>query len=233
MRQSAPAASIRLEFTEAPPLTAEFAAASSAAAGGVSADAVRSFCDARGRAHLILCDGMGTGKAAAVDGELAASLSRRLIDAGFEGDDAARLVNVALTLKGEDAGAALDLLTVDLYTGRCDLFKAGAAPTYVLKKGQAAALSAETLPVGLMGGVVGRSVRTVLGPGAAAVMVSDGAVAAGDDWLKAELQRLAAAPPQQLAEELLAGALRRAGGRRDDITVAVLRLSRRRGGAPV
>ena len=225
--QTAKGAASWLEFWEAAPLEPEFGFAGQSAAGGVSADAVQSFCDARGRAHLLLCDGMGTGKAAAVDGALAANLSRQLIDAGFEGESAAKLVNVALSLKGEDSGAALDLLSADLYTGRCDIFKAGAAPTYLVRDGRASALGGEGLPVGILAGVVGRTVRAALGGGGVAVLVSDGAVAAGDEWLLAELERLADAPAQAIADTLLEGALRRRTGRADDITVAVLRLTRR------
>ncbi|HIV86992.1 MAG TPA: serine/threonine-protein phosphatase [Candidatus Pygmaiobacter gallistercoris] len=215
-----------LEFSEAAPFEVRFATAGRSAAGGVSADAVQTFCDLQGRAHIILCDGMGTGKAAAVDGVLAATLSRQLIDAGFAGESAARLVNVALSLKGEDAGAALDLLTVDLYTGRCDLFKAGAAPTYLVRRGKAVTLGAKGLPVGLLEGVVGASAHAALADGSLAVMVSDGVIAAGDEWLLAELERLCGESAQTVADTLLEGALRRQGGHPDDVTVAVLRLER-------
>lgn len=67
---------------------------------------------------MILCDGMGTGRPAAVDGNLAAELTARLLKAGFTAELAARLVNVALALKSdEESGATLDLISVDLYTG--------------------------------------------------------------------------------------------------------------------
>ena len=75
---------------------------------------------------MILCDGMGTGRPAAVDGNLAAELTARLLKAGFTAELAARLVNVALALKSdEESGATLDLVSVDLYTGTARLFKAG------------------------------------------------------------------------------------------------------------
>ena len=75
--------------------------------------------------------------------------------------------------------------------------------------------------------VVGRSAHTALGDGSMAVMVSDGAIAAGDEWLKAELERLAAEEAKTVADALLEGAVRRETGHRDDITVSVLRLDRR------
>lgn len=76
---------------------------------------------------MLLCDGMGTGKPAAVDGQMAAKLTAQLLQAGFAAESAARLVNVALGLKnaGQESGATLDLLTLDLYTGGPDCSKRG------------------------------------------------------------------------------------------------------------
>lgn len=71
----------------------------------------------------------GTGRPAAVDGNLAAELTARLLKAGFTAELAARLVNVALALKSdEESGATLDLISVDLYTGTARLFKGRGGP---------------------------------------------------------------------------------------------------------
>ena len=125
-----------LLFSERPALRAVFGAASAAARGEVSGDAVQQFCSPTA-AQMILCDGMGTGRPAAVDGNLAAELTARLLKAGFTAELAARLVNVALALKSEDeSGATLDLISVDLYTGTARLFKAGAAPGFLVHGGR-------------------------------------------------------------------------------------------------
>ena len=117
-----------LLFAEKPALRAVFGAAGVAARGTISGDAVQQFCSPAA-AQMILCDGMGNGRPAAVDGNLAAELTARLLKAGFTAELAARLVNVALALKSdEESGATLDLISVDLYTGTARLFKAGAAP---------------------------------------------------------------------------------------------------------
>ena len=70
---------------------------------------------------MLLCDGMGTGRPAAVDGQMAARLTGQLLRAGFAAESAARLVNVALGLKNgeQESGATLDLLNCLLYTSRC------------------------------------------------------------------------------------------------------------------
>ncbi|MCQ5079812.1 SpoIIE family protein phosphatase [Gemmiger formicilis] len=216
-----------LTFGEKPLFTAEFGAAGHAAAGqSVSGDALDQFCDTSGRAQMLLCDGMGTGRAAAVDGQMAAKLTAQLLRAGFAAESAARLVNVALGLKGaeQEAGATLDLLTVDLYTGRAGLFKAGAAPSFLVRGGVPRMLDGASLPMGTLDSLVGRSTTFALDAGDWVVLVSDGALADGADWLMQQLQLCARLghTPKQAAETVADAAARRAGDKRDDITVAVL-----------
>ena len=216
-----------LTFGEKPLFTAEFGAAGHAAAGqSVSGDALDQFCDTRGRAQMLLCDGMGMGRAAAVDGQMAAKLTAQLLRAGFAAESAARLVNVALGLKGaeQEAGATLDLLTVDLYTGRAGLFKAGAAPSFLVRGGVPRMLDGASLPMGMLDSLVGRSTTFALDAGDWVVLVSDGALADGADWLMQQLQLCARLghTPKQAAETVADAAARRAGDKRDDITVAVL-----------
>ena len=169
-------------FGEKPLFTVEFGAAAHAAGGqSVSGDALDQFCDTSGRAQMLLCDGMGTGRAAAVDGQMAAKLTAQLLRAGFAAESAARLVNVALGLKGaeQEAGATLDLLTVDLYTGRAGLFKAGAAPSFLVRGGVPRMLDGASLPMGVLDSLVGRSTTFALDAGDWVVLVSDGALTDG------------------------------------------------------
>lgn len=218
-------------FGEKPLFTVKFGAAAHAAGGqSVSGDALDQFCDTSGRAQMLLCDGMGTGRAAAVDGQMAAKLTAQLLRAGFAAESAARLVNVALGLKGaeQEAGATLDLLTVDLYTGRAGLFKAGAAPSFLVRGGVPRMLDGASLPMGVLDSLVGRSTTFALDAGDWVVLVSDGALADGSDWLMQQLQLCAKLghTPKQAAETVADAAARRAGAKQDDITVAVLAMGR-------
>ncbi len=90
-----------LLFCEKPALRAVFGMAGAAARGSISGDAVQQFCSPAA-AQMILCDGMGTGRPAAVDGKPCRRADARLLKAGFTAELAARLVNVALALKSED-----------------------------------------------------------------------------------------------------------------------------------
>ena len=219
-----------LLFCEKPALRAVFGMAGAAARGEVSGDAVQQFCSPAA-AQMILCDGMGTGRPAAVDGSLAAELTARLLKAGFPAELAARLVNVALALKSEEeSGATLDLISVDLYTGTARLFKAGAAPGFIVHGGRARAIGDASLPMGVLGGVNGQSRVVHLAAGDYAVLVSDGLLVDGAGWVAKQLELSAAAgdAPEALARTLVETARARAEktGRPDDITAAVLRLEK-------
>ena len=219
-----------LLFCEKPVLRAVFGMAGAAARGSISGDAVQQFCSPAA-AQMILCDGMGTGRPAAVDGNLAAELTARLLKAGFTAELAARLVNVALALKSEDeSGATLDLISVDLYTGTARLFKAGAAPGFLVHGGRVRAVGDTSLPVGILGGVNGQSRVVHLTAGDYAVLVSDGLLVDGPGWVAKQLELSAAAgeAPDEIAKTLVETARVRAQktGRPDDITAAVLRLEK-------
>ena len=217
-----------LLFAEKPLLRAVFGTAGAAARGEISGDAVQQFCSAAA-AQMILCDGMGTGRPAAVDGNLAAELTARLLKAGFTAELAARLVNVALALKSdEESGATLDLVSVDLYTGTARLFKAGAAPGFLVHGGKARAVGEASLPMGILGGVSGQSRVVHLAAGDYVVLVSDGLLVDGPGWVMQQLELSAAKAeqPAVLAKKLVEAARSRAvqRGRPADITAAVLRL---------
>ena len=225
-------AATRLTFSEAPRFAVDCAVCALPARGEVSADAVRTFTGDDGKFYAVLCDGMGTGKLAAVGGVLAASLSRELLHAGVDSASAARLVNIALALKDDDENAVtLDVLSVNLYTGDAALYKAGAAASFVLRGASAAVYSSDTLPIGILGKVSGRSEAMYLAPGDTAVLVSDGALAPGAPWLRAQLAAHAGESPKKLAGSVAHAARERQREAPDDVTVIAVRLREAVGGA--
>ena len=136
---------------------------------------------------------------------------------------------MALALKSdEESGATLDLISVDLYTGTARLFKAGAAPGFLVHGGRARAVGDVSLPMGILGGVNGQSRMVHLAAGDYAVLVSDGLLVDGPGWVTQQLELSAAVgdAPEKIARTLVETARARAekAGRPDDITAAVLRL---------
>ena len=194
----------------------------------ITGDAYRSLITDTGRFVLILSDGMGTGGNAAVDSAMTSDLLRRLLEAGVGCDAALKIVNSALLLKsGEETLATADVAAVDLFTGRAEFYKAGAAPTFLVKNGRAGYVQSDSLPAGILEGAAFEKSSLTLREGDRLVLVSDGVTATGADWVKSQLEAGASSSPQQLAESLAKTAReRQQPGREDDITVLVAELVR-------
>lgn len=194
----------------------------------ITGDAYRSLTTDTGRFVLILSDGMGTGGNAAVDSAMTSDLLRRLLEAGVGCDAALKIVNSALLLKsGEETLATADVAAVDLFTGRAEFYKAGAAPTFLVKNGRAGYVQSDSLPAGILEGAAFEKSSLTLREGDRLVLVSDGVTATGADWVKSQLEAGAELSAQQLAEDLARTAReRQQPGREDDITVLVADLFR-------
>ena len=195
----------------------------------VSGDAGTYFKRADGKLYVLLCDGMGSGPDANRESSLAVRLLEQFLQAGVQARQALTTLSSALALRSDETGGftTVDLLQVDLFTGEGELYKLGAAPTYV-KKGEAVQrLSGSSLPAGLGEGSSAAldqfTLRLV--PGDCVLMVSDGVCGAGDDgWLKDRLAQFDGASPKDLARELITQAPQEAT---DDRTALVIRLEKR------
>ena len=196
----------------------------------VSGDAGTYFKRPDGKLYLLLCDGMGSGPEANRESSLAVRLLEQLLQAGVSASHALTTLSSALALRGEETGGftTVDLLQIDLFTGEGELFKLGAAPTYVKKGEGVQRLSGSSLPAGLAEGQGSALDRFPLrlAPGDCVLMVSDGICGAGDDgWLKERLERFAPADsPKDLARDLITHSPVDAT---DDRTALVVRIQRR------
>ncbi len=190
---------------------------------GISGDAYSTFSDGKGRSFMILSDGMGSGGRAAVDGAMASGLMTRLLKAGFGYDCSLSILNSAMLFKSTDESlATVDVACVDLFSGRCEMLKAGAAPTVVRRSGKCGVAQSTSLPAGILRDVGFDKAVVKLRAGDIIVLMSDGAAGEGTDWICAELERFADNTPTYLAEHLAQAAKRRrTDGHSDDITVLV------------
>lgn len=191
----------------------------------VSGDAGLWFKDDSGVLNFLLCDGMGSGAAARADSECALSLLEKFLRAGLPTEEALRTVGEALALRGEAEGGftTIDLLRLDLFTGRGAVYKLGAAPTYLRRGSQVERLAGDALPAGLSGGAAD-TFPLELAAGDCVLLITDGIVSGQDDlWLRSLLAEFDGLSPQDLAARVLAESGRRAGGG-DDRTVIALKL---------
>ncbi len=180
-------------------------------------DSYKYFLDGKGKAVMILSDGMGTGGRAAVDSAMASGLMGRLIRAGFGYDCSLRILNSSMIFKSTDESlATVDIAVIDLFTGRTDLFKAGAAPTLVRRSGRTGKAQSTSLPAGILRDVSFDKATFRLKAGDILLLLSDGATADGTEWICAELENWSGGSAQQLSEHLSRCAKRRRMGEHDD-----------------
>ncbi len=184
-------------------------------------DAYRYFPDGKGRFIMVLSDGMGTGGRAAVDSAMAAGLIGRLIKAGFGYDCSLSILNSSMIFKSTDESTAtVDIAAIDLYTGRCDLLKAGAAPTLVRRSGRTGKAQSTSLPAGILRDISFDKATIRLRPGDILLLMSDGATQEGTEWICAELENWGNGSAQELSEHISQSAKRRRqDNHEDDITV--------------
>lgn len=226
-----------LLFTEKADYAVRFGAAQlSAEDGPLCGDSYSWITAENGKAYLLLSDGMGSGSKAAVDSAMTVGLLTRLVSAGFAYDAALKMVNSALLVKsGEESLATVDITAIDLYTGKAEFLKAGAAPTFIRKGCRVGRVETMSLPAGILGGVSFEKSHITLKDQDLIVMLSDGVIASGIDWLPSEINAAADAAaadgeeidPQQLAQRILDTAKdRRTDGHQDDMTVVVALMER-------
>ena len=193
-------------------------------------DAGEQFFDGKGRAVMLISDGMGSGSRAAVDGAMAAGLMSRLIKAGFGFDCALGIVNSAMLFKsGDESLATVDIGVVDLFDGTAEFYKAGAPASVILKNERPILCEGASLPPGILKGVSFDKSTVTLSDGDTVIMFSDGALADGVDWIGAEAEICGDMTAGELASHIADYARRRAGASHpDDITVMVARLKKNR-----
>ncbi len=196
-----------------------------AGGGAFCGDSTNVFYDGCGRLVAVLSDGMGTGGRAAVDGAMTSAMAESLLKAGIGFDSMLQTVNSALIAKsGDESLATMDLACIDLFTGQTEFRKAGAACSVVRRGRRSEVIEASSVPVGIMPGIEFASCQRDLNPGDVIVMVSDGVVASGNEWLvdlvmawdEDENPNLLA---QRITEE---AKKRRSDGHEDDVTALVL-----------
>ena len=217
----------RYTFYEHAPYAAEYGACQIISGGNkLCGDSYRFLTLEGGAAHMVLSDGMGSGGGAAVDSTMAAALITRLLEAGLSYQSALHLVNSALSVKGgEESLATVDGVRIDLYTGRMELYKAGAAPTVAVREGRAVEIDSTSLPAGILSGVSFERSDLTLGLGDMVILLSDGATTQGSGWIAKMAVEEKPRDLNDFCRKIAATArLRRDDGREDDITVLCCRL---------
>lgn len=176
-----------------------------------------------------LSDGMGSGEEACRESTMVIELLEELLSAGFPEKTAIQMINTTLVMGREEIHySTVDMTVFDLYTGECEIIKAGASSTFIKKKDCVEHLSSSSLPIGVVNRIEVDSVRRTLENGDFVIMVTDGVLDAlpvgeQDILLETIIQGSDICNPKEMAHHVLEQVLAWTGREpEDDMTVLVV-----------
>ena len=186
-----------------------------------------------GKYAVALSDGMGSGETACRESTLVIELLEELLSAGFPEKTAIQMINTTLVIGREEIHySTVDMTVFDLYSGECEVIKAGASSTFIKKKDSVEHLSSTSLPIGVMNHIEIDSVKRQLEDGDFVIMVTDGVLDAlpvgeQDILLETIIQGSEIANPKEMAHHVLEQVLAWTGKEpADDMTVMAVEIWR-------
>lgn len=192
----------------------------------VSGDSFSYMQSNQGEAVLSLSDGMGSGSAASRESERLIELLEQFLEAGVSKDTAMKLINSTAVYERKSY-STLDVCSVDLYSGCCEIRKLGAAPTFLYRDGKVEPIRAFRVPAGLFHHLELEVNHLKLMDGDYVIMLTDGALDAFPGEDKEEqfakmIEEQKIRNPKDLAARMMEVLLEACGNRaRDDMTLYV------------
>lgn len=193
---------------------------------GICGDGITAF-EVNGKYYMLLSDGMGSGKEAALTSGVVVSLLERLIRSGAEPESALKMLNRVVRHTERECSATVDIAEIDLMTGEARFIKSGAAPSFVLRDGSIFRLQSKTVPIGIIRALDAEMIKFDVREGDTVVMLSDGVARSYDEapWLlelMTDDETVLHGDERNAAITIVSEAALRGG--RDDITCGVMRL---------
>ena len=216
------------QFTEEPKYVALTGVSRAVKEGEkISGDQYAMLESEKGRLLLLLSDGTGAGEDASRGSGRVMDLMEKMLEAGFGTEASVNLLNSALYAQNEeDDHPTIDLCSLDLYTGECEICKVGGVATFWKTSGRVLCVGGESLPLGIFQKVQIERQMCQIRPGDLLVMMTDGVLDMmedGEERMAQVLEGLQEQNPQEIAEKILSYAICASEGRiRDDMTVFVL-----------
>ncbi len=181
---------------------------------------------------LALSDGMGSGKNAKIESTATIELLEEFLQAGFSKDLAISMINSVLFLKSsKDSFATLDMCTIDLYTGFCELLKIGAVSTLILHNNKVDIVKSNSLPIGILNNIEPEIRKKKLADGDIIVMFTDGVLDSTkqiidkENWIIDILLKNTSTNPEEIANTIFEKTKENYKNNiKDDITILVARI---------
>lgn len=219
---------ICLIFTSPPKLDAAFGVAYAVKKGEKVSGDTHSVIRINEHSFLMaLSDGMGSGVYARKVSEAAISLIEAFYRAEMPEDTVLKTINKLLSFNRDERFTCIDIVAVNLESGRADFVKIGSPAGIIVRGGEIKVLESTSLPLGILDTLKPTVCSEVLKSGDIVVFMSDGITSAFSSAteLYEFLQGLKPLNPQSLADKILAAALEKSGHTAiDDMTVVCTRL---------
>jgi stage II sporulation protein E len=195
---------------------------------GISGDNFTILMPRIGQMVMALSDGMGSGRMADDESAAVMEMLEKFLEAGFTQESALRMMSASMLLQEDrERFSTVDMISTDLYSGRAELYKIGAAPTFLLRDHKVTVLSGCGVDEKIPGRMELARDGVRLKDGDYLIMVSDGVldhlpVASAEQYLSEKLSRMDSVQPTKMARGILDAAIEKTGGRiPDDMTVLV------------
>ncbi len=181
------------------------------------------------RYYTVLCDGIGSGEEAYNESNGAVDLLSKFVYTDFSEEQILRTLNSILMIKlGEERFVTFDFNIIDYGSREIRLYKAGAAPTYIISKRNVEKISGKSLPLGILDNFEYSSFKKKIEMGDIIIMVSDGITDSisldEKKSLDKYLELIIDKDPQTIANSVLSYALRGQDTVFDDMTVLVTKI---------
>lgn len=186
------------------------------------------FNDGKGRAIIILSDGMGTGCRAAIEGAMACEIMSSLVKSGIGFETAIKVTNSCLFVKSEDESfATLDIVCLDLFTGIVNIIKAGAPISLIKKNDDVIELDLPSLPVGILKNINFINKKEILFDNDKILLISDGVLHPDEFWIKSAVKDWDNETSNDFAKRIVSEAVaNRYESNDDDITAIAIKISK-------
>jgi stage II sporulation protein E len=191
----------------------------------VSGDSCLFFETDRDYFYTLICDGMGSGREAALTSRLSSLFIEKLMHCSTPKNVTLEMLNAFLMAKTDETFTSVDLLEIDLLSGNANFIKAGAAPSYVLRGDRLSKIESRTPPAGILRRMCAEQTAFSLREGDYIIQMSDGAEDGTEEtrWLLPLVSGRGFENAASLCEQVFAAARER-GGWKDDLSVSVIRV---------
>lgn len=175
--------------------------------------------------YTLLSDGMGSGPEAALTSRVCGVFLEKMLSAGNAKAITLEMLNNFIRNKNTECFATVDLLEIDLLSGKAGFIKSGAAPSYIMRDGSLFKISSNTLPVGITREITAEEIKFELENGDVIIIVSDGIAQSFEDgiWLTELVCLQWEDNLDRMAQKILSEA-KQHNKRSDDMTVGLVRV---------